>query len=126
MLLLALPNPMVWAVCLAALAGLVVEVVRRRSAIGVGLLAIVVTQWGPWLIDPRWAYTFYLTSIIPVLLVAAAWLVGRRRVHRWRLVLLTTGVATIVLFVFFYPVLTGHVLSNRALAARTWWWGWPD
>ncbi len=125
-LLLALPNPMVWAVCIAALAGLVVEAVRRRSAIGVGLLAIVATQWGPWLIDPRWAYTFYLTSIIPVLLVAAAWLVGRRRVHRWRLLLLTTGIATIVLFVFFYPVLTGHALSNRELAARTWWWGWPD
>jgi 4-amino-4-deoxy-L-arabinose transferase-like glycosyltransferase len=125
-LLLALPNPMVWATCLAALAGLIVEAVRRRSAIAVGLLAIVVTQWGPWLIDPRWAYTFYLTSIIPVLLIAGAWLVGRRRVHRWRVPLVAIGVVTVVLFAFFYPVLTGRAIPNQALGARTWWWGWPD
>ena len=64
-LLLALPNPLTWAVCLAALAGLIWRLVRRRRAIGIGLLAIVATQWGPWIFNRRWAYTFYLTAIIP-------------------------------------------------------------
>lgn len=119
------PNPMVWLVCMAALLGLLVRVVRRRSIIALVLLGVVVTQWGDWLINRRWAYTFYLTAIIPTLLVAAAWLVGPKRARRLRMPLVAVMVGTVVLSVFFYPVWTGRVLPNSALAQRIWWWGWP-
>lgn len=125
-LILALPNPMVWLVCLASLAGLVVGIVRRRTAIGVALLAVVASQWGPWLIGSRWAYTYYLTAIIPTLLIAAAWQIGRKRSRRRRTILIGSLLVTGALFVFFYPVWTGHALSNDQLAQRIWWWGWPD
>ena len=118
------PNPLVWLVCMGALVGLLVRVVRRRSTIALVLLGVVATQWGDWLINRRWAYSFYLTAIIPTLLVAAAWLVGPKRAGRLRMPLAAVMVGTVALFVFFYPVWTGGVLSNSAMAKRVWWWGW--
>ena len=120
------PNPMVWLVCMAALLGLLISVVRRRSTIAMVLLGVVATQWGDWLINRRWAYTFYLTAIIPTLIVAAAWLVGPKRARRLRMPLIAVMVCAVALFVFFYPVWTGRALPNSALAQRIWWWGWTD
>jgi dolichyl-phosphate-mannose--protein O-mannosyl transferase len=125
-LLLALPNPLTWAVCLAGLAGLLWRLVRRRRTIGIGLLAVVATQWGPWIFNRRWAYSFYLTAIIPTLIVAAAWLIGPKRARRLRLPLVGVMVVTVGLFVFFYPVWTGRVLPNSELGQRIWWWGWAS
>ena len=90
------------------------------------LLGVVATQWGDWLINRRWAYTFYLTAIIPTLIVAAAWLVGPKRARRLRIPLVAVMVCAVALFVFFYPVWTGRALPNSALAQRIWWWGWTD
>ena len=94
--------------------------------IGIGLLAVVATQWGPWIFNRRWAYTFYLTAIIPTLIVAAAWLVGPKRARRLRVPLVGVMVVAVGLFVFFYPVWVGRALPNSGLSRRIWWWGWPD
>ncbi len=121
--LMVFANPIVWLICLGALVGLVLRAVRGKSVMAAVLFGVPFLQWLPWLVSGRAAYTFYLTTVIPTLVVGAAWLIGpKQALHRRVPIFITLGLAVLA-WVFFRPVWIGQTMSNQQIGARMWWWG---
>lgn len=118
--ILSLANPVVWVTGLAGVLGLVGLLLRRRRGMAAWLLALTATQWVPWIINPRAAYTFYQASLIPLLVVGAAVSFAATTHRRWRRTAGVMVVAAFGCFVFFYPLWVGQPLSPAAYALRMW------
>lgn len=124
----SLANPLVWAVCMASIVGLLVLLARRRLGVAAWLLALAGTQWLPWVFNARESYSFYQGSLIPILLVGTgvvAARVERRPGRRWP-VRAGTGVVAVsgALFLLFYPIWTGLPLTGGEALWRLWLPGW--
>jgi dolichyl-phosphate-mannose--protein O-mannosyl transferase len=118
--ILSLANPFVWVTGLAGVLGLVGLLVRRRRGVAAWLLALAATQWVPWIINPRAAYTFYQASLIPLLVVGAAVSFAATTHRRWRRSAVVVLLAAFAGFAFFYPLWVGRPLSPAAYALRMW------
>ena len=125
--ILAIGNPLTWGSGAVVIAGLGVAWLRRGAS-HVGPEAVIVggalATYLPWLVltgSRTFVFTWYLLPTIPFLCAAIGLLVARI----WpsltgRLVTAAAGVAVLVSFVFFFPVLTAMPLSPDAWRARIW------
>jgi dolichyl-phosphate-mannose--protein O-mannosyl transferase len=124
--IVAVANPVVWYAGLAAGVILLIWAVFRRNVIAVVLLAFLAVQWGPWLLDPiapwklqdRYAYSFYITPLIPVLALMTTAVVARRA-FKWMAPVI--AVATIGAFAFYWPIWAGKPMSPDEIQARHYW-----
>ncbi len=116
-----------WAALLALAAALFWWVIGRDWRFGVPVLGVAAT-WIPWFqYAGRPEFFFYAIMLIPFSTTALAMALGRflgpahhpRR--RLRAMLVGLLVALVVLnFAFFYPILTGEVMSRPAWLMRMW------
>lgn len=139
--IIALGNPGLWWVSLAAVFPLAIGAFRRDRRAW-----YVVSFWGmqflPWMIVPRPVFFFYMTPAVPFLALAIAYAVKwmdevaeRRRRSRRRLLRttrLTPGavagaviaIVAVALFVYFYPIYSGMELHYDVLHRRWWFDAW--
>ena len=116
-----------WGAALAIGAALVWWLVGRDWRFGVPLLAIAATYL-PWFrYAGRPLFFFYAIMIVPFSATLLAMALGKllgpaRHPHRrLRAMLVGIAVALIILnFAFFYPILTGEVISRPAWLMRMW------
>ncbi|MDP8960385.1 MAG: hypothetical protein M3N32_01995 [Actinomycetota bacterium] len=139
--ILALGNPGLWWVALAALLPLAIGVFQRdRRAWYIVMFWAV--QFLPWLLVPRPGFFFYMVPVVPFLALAIAyaltWMdeVAERRRRGRRRLMGTIGatpgaltgaliaVAAVSLFVYFYPILSGMELPYEAIRHRWWFRAW--
>jgi dolichyl-phosphate-mannose-protein mannosyltransferase len=125
--ILAIGNPLTWWSSAAVLIGLGVAWVRRGAS-HLGPEAVIIggalAAYLPWLVitgSRTFVFIWYLLPAIPFLCAAVGLLVARV----WpsltgRLVTAVAGVAVLVSFAFFFPVLTAMPLSPDAWRARIW------
>lgn len=103
---------------------------RRRSWQAGAIAVPILIQFLPWLAIGRPLFLFYMTPIAPFLALGAIY--GLRDLARVgapdRRIFVPTVVALMIvavgLFVFFWPVLTGHHLSREAWELRVWFSSW--
>lgn len=123
--ILAVANPVVWAAGIGGLVALVVRVLWRRDRVAAIVVATVATQWLPWIVNTRAAYSFYEATVVPPLVVGAGYALsqGERRVWTW----VGPGivVAAAALFAYLYPLWTALPLSPHAAEARRLLGSWP-
>ncbi len=122
--ILSLANPVVWAVGLLGLGGLAGALLWRRRGVAAWVLALAATQWVPWIINPRAAYSFYQASLIPLMVVAAAVALAPTTNRWWRRCGVAVTAAACASFAFFYPVLAALPLGPTAYSLRMWLPGW--
>ncbi|MCU1352706.1 MAG: Dolichyl-phosphate-mannose--protein O-mannosyl transferase, partial [Acidimicrobiales bacterium] len=122
--ILAVANPVVW---FAGLLGLVATLVRsaRGDPVAAILLAAVATQWLPWVLSPRDAYSFYAVTLVPLLVLCAVrevglWPAGRAQ----QLVPAGVTFAATAAFAVLWPLWSAQPLSAARLRLLTWWPGW--
>ena len=65
-------------------------------------------------------FLYYMLPSVPFMCLAMAAVASSRTARRWRWLTIAFSAAAVALFAFFYPVLTGAPLSERALRARQW------
>jgi dolichyl-phosphate-mannose-protein mannosyltransferase len=116
---------------------------RRRDWRAAMILVAFAVQYLPWFPVDRPQFFFYMTPIVPFLVLAAVYtardlsdlriqqrdprtgaVVGRSTLSPYRPFVWVYVVAAVALFVFFYPVLTGARLSKGAVQLRIWLPGW--
>ncbi len=139
--ILALGNPGLWWVALAALFPLAIGAFQRDRRAW-----YIVTFWAvqflPWLLVPRPGFFFYMVPVVPFLALAIAYAVtwmdevaerrgrGRRRLPGTigptpgALTGALIAVAAVSLFVYFYPVYSGMELPYEAIRHRWWFRAW--
>ncbi|MEY2406256.1 MAG: dolichyl-phosphate-mannose-protein mannosyltransferase [Acidimicrobiaceae bacterium] len=124
--IVAVANPVVWFAGLASGVLLLFWAVFRRNVTAMLLLAFLAVQWGPWLLDPispwklqdRYAYSFYITPIIPVLALMTTAVLARPAFKWVRPVI---AAATVAAFVFYWPIWVGKPMSPDQIQARHYW-----
>jgi dolichyl-phosphate-mannose--protein O-mannosyl transferase len=124
--IVAVANPVVWFAGLASGVLLLFWAEFRRNIVAVVLLAFLAVQWGPWLVDPvapwklqdRYAYSFYITPLIPVLALMTTAVLARRTFKWVRPVI---AAATIAAFAFYWPIWVGKPMTPDQIQARHYW-----
>lgn len=121
---LAVANPVVWAVSIMAGLALLGIAIWKRAVFPALLVALGLSEFVPWLFT-RPPYSFYETALVPlmVLWVPLALLSVPRRPAR--LVAGAIGVAVLAMFVFLYPLWTAVPLSRSSYADRQLVATWP-
>lgn len=124
--ILALGNPLVWWPALAAGVWLLVRSFRSRRAervVATGWLA----QYLPWLVVGRALFFFYMTPVVPFMMIGLAGALGSlkevARPLKWA-VLAYLIIAVGMVTVYFYPVLVGGGLTQALWKSRMWFDRW--
>ncbi len=131
---LAIGNPAIWWVSIPAmLCCLVWWLVRRDWRAGAAVLGVL-AGWATWLPYPdRTKFYYYALEFEPFMIICIVLCLGliigpatarlRRRVAG---AALATGyvLAALVLFWYFYPILTGQVIPYADWLSRMWYPGW--
>jgi dolichyl-phosphate-mannose-protein mannosyltransferase len=103
---------------------------RRRSWQAGAIAVPILIQFLPWLVIARPLFLFYMTPIAPFLALAAVHALrdlARVGAPDRRIFVPTVGALLTVavgLFVFFWPVLTGQLISRDAWELRIWFGSW--
>jgi dolichyl-phosphate-mannose--protein O-mannosyl transferase len=127
-----LGNPLIWWGGVIAIGFILYFAVARRHSAALPIAVAFAAGWVPWLFFPeRTIFTFYAVAFIPYTVMALAlflYLASQRissnRHVLWRWPTTTFVVLTVVLTVFFYPILTGHSISNEMWQLRMWLPSW--
>lgn len=131
--ILSLPNPLTWWFGLLSIPLLGVLAWYRRNRAYLLLFAAYFAQWLPWIASPRmlFEYHFFPNDAIVMLAdtIALAWIweLARRSPEHRELAKWGIGVflaLTVVMFVYFYPVLAGDRITYAQWYARMWFPHW--
>jgi dolichyl-phosphate-mannose-protein mannosyltransferase len=128
---LAIGNPAIWWVSLPAIAVCLVFWLRRRDwRAGAALLGIA-AGWLPWLPFPhRTKFFYYALEFEPFLIICIVLCLGlmigpvRARLSRRVTGTALAGIyvlAVVIIFWYFYPLLTGHVLTYPDWLSHIWY-----
>ena len=139
--IIALGNPVLWWLSLAALVPLAIGAWKRDRRAWF-IIAFWAVQFVPWLIVSRPVFFFYMVPVVPFLALAVAYAVRwidevreRRALRRGRplretattpgaVVGAVIAVLAVAAFVYFYPVLTGLEMDYDAVRQRWWFDSW--
>lgn len=133
--ILAVGNPVVFWLSIPAIAYIAVAWRKRRDwRAGLAIVPIVL-QYAPWFFASRVQFLFYMTPIVPFLVLADTYLLrdlarvrlagaGSAEEERGVRPFLPLAVGLVVvavgLFAFFWPVLTGRPMTTDAWSRRMW------
>lgn len=139
--IIAVGNPAVWWVALGAVLPLLWGTVRRDRRAWF-IVVFLGMQFVPWLIVNRPVFFFYMTPVVPFLILAIAYAVtwmdeaveraAGRRGRALRMTGATPGAVTATLvalvavgtFIYFYPVYAGIELDYDLIRQRWWFDSW--
>jgi dolichyl-phosphate-mannose--protein O-mannosyl transferase len=105
---------------------------RRRDWQASLILTAFASQYFAWYLAARTAFLFYMTPITPFMVLALTYglrdlsevRLGENRVRALAPVAWLVVLASVVIFAFFFPVLTGRVISYSAWRQRMWLGSW--
>jgi dolichyl-phosphate-mannose--protein O-mannosyl transferase len=117
---------------------------RKRGDWRAGFVLVpLLGQWLPWFLVGRPQFFFYVLPMVPFMVLGGVYLakdlsavriiqrdretgavVAESSKHPYRPLAWIYVVGAVALFVWFWPVLTGHPLSNLAWRARIWFPKW--
>jgi dolichyl-phosphate-mannose-protein mannosyltransferase len=133
--ILGIGNPAIFWFSLLSIPWLAFAQWRRRDWVAGFIFVAIAAQYVPWFIPPalnKVQFLFYATPISPFLVLAATYVVrdlatmrvAGSRSRPFLPVAVGFVAASVALFVFFWPVLTGYPLSHTAWSARMWFRSW--
>src|SRR3954447_26079580 len=132
--ILMVGTPTLWFAFAPALLWVVWRLVARRDPAALVVVVAVAAGWLTWFMNPeRTMFIFYIAPVVPCSVIAVPLalqdVLGAQAPEPWRR---QVGLAAVCLyvsivaatFVFFYPVLTGRVLSHADWLLRMWFPSW--
>jgi dolichyl-phosphate-mannose--protein O-mannosyl transferase len=130
--ILGIGNPAIFWGGLVALVWAAMAWVGRRDWRG-GLIVVgFAAQYFPWYLAARTAFLFYMAPMTPFLVLACTFglkdmweaRIGEDRVRALAPLAALLVVASVGMFVFFFPILTGRTISYQAWHTRMWFRTW--
>jgi len=130
--ILGLGNPVVFWTCLVAIPyTFVMGMVRRDWRAGL-ILAAYAFQYFQWFLAARTSFLFYMTPITPFMVLALVYglrdmsdvRIGERRTRPLAPLAGLVVLASVVVFAYFFPVLTGRILPYAEWHKHMWFPRW--
>lgn len=123
--ILGIGNPAVWWPALLAYPLLAWRLLRRRDGRAAFLLAFVGLQYLPRFLVDRPGYLFYVTPVVPFIVLSLAYGAGLAAERRWlRWVPTALAFAACATCVYFLPLWLGTELPDSEEQARLWLSSW--
>ncbi|HET6895382.1 MAG TPA: phospholipid carrier-dependent glycosyltransferase [Candidatus Baltobacteraceae bacterium] len=131
--ILSLPNPLTWWFGLLSIPLLGVLAWTRKNKAYLLLFAAYFAQWLPWIASPRMLFQYHFFPNDAIIMMADAialqWIWERAQVTPEHRELAKWGIGivlamTLVLFVYFYPILAGDPISYATMHSRLWFPHW--
>lgn len=131
--ILSLPNPLTWWLGLFSVPLMGVLAWTRRNKAYMLLFAAYFAQWLPWIASPRMLFEYHFFPNDAIIMIADTialyWIWERaqtspehRQFAKWGIGLFLA--MTLVMFVYFYPILAADPISYAALQDRLWFRHW--
>ncbi|QWR76976.1 phospholipid carrier-dependent glycosyltransferase [Candidatus Magnetomonas plexicatena] len=110
-------NPAVWWLSIPAFSLMLLMVYRQRR-ISIGVIVVTVgflAQYLPWILVPRLTFIYHFYASVPFLIFSITYVImwlEEQSPKRYKLLTYSYLIIVFVLFVMFYPVLTGVTVSR--------------
>jgi hypothetical protein len=117
-------NPAVWWLGIPALAALLVITIARRDKLGLFILMALAAQYVPWIVIPRkLTFIYHFFSSLPFLIFAVTYICKLivERFPRTRYAIFGYVAIVVILFLMFYPVLSGYVVDKSYVEGYLRW-----
>ncbi len=123
--IVSMGNPLVWWLGLVAVIIVTVLAIRRREKGMIVILTAFCSQYLPWMLVTRLTFIYHYFAMVPFIVLCLVYVFkilneefGMRRWVNW----LYMGTA-LLLFILFYPVLSGMVVDKSYVANVLRWFG---
>ncbi|MHB8064824.1 MAG: phospholipid carrier-dependent glycosyltransferase [Ruminiclostridium sp.] len=125
--IICMGNPLIWWFSIPALITGIILVIKRRDKYMIVPIFGALFQYIPWMVVRRMAFIYHYFSVMPFLIIIMVYLLkifseyGGRSAKR---VVYLYLILTALLFIIFYPILTGMVIPRWYATILQWFPGW--
>lgn len=124
--IICMGNPLIWWFSIPALITGIVLAIRRKDRYMIVPILGALFQYIPWMVVRRMAFIYHYFSVMPFLIIIMVYLIkifyGYGRTAR-KLVYIYL-ILTALMFVMFYPILSGVIVPKWYASLLQWFPGW--
>lgn len=124
--IICMGNPLIWWISIPALITAIILVIKRKDKYMIVPIFGALFQYIPWMVVRRMAFIYHYFSVLPFLIIIIVYLLkvfselgkGARKIVYVYLIL------TALLFIMFYPILSGMIIPRWYASFLEWFPGW--
>lgn len=124
--IICMGNPLIWWFSIPALITGIILAIKRKDKYMVVPIFGALFQYIPWMVVRRMAFIYHYFSVIPFIIIIIVYLIkifselGKLAKRTMYVYLILTA----LLFIMFYPILSGIVIPRWYASFLTWFPGW--
>lgn len=123
--IVAMGNPAAWWLGFASIFSAIVEFINEKNYVCGFIIAIFFFQWLPYAVISRCLFLYHFYSNVPFLIFATVYFVNKSwGTRRDKIIWSAYFVFLVVLFVLFYPVISGTPIPYWWRDSLKWFRGW--
>lgn len=124
--IICMGNPLIWWLSIPALITGIVLTIRRKDRYMIVPIFGALFQYIPWMVVRRMAFIYHYFSVIPFLMIIMVYLlkIFCERGKTARKIVYIYLILTALLFVMFYPILSGAIVPRWYASLLQWFPGW--
>ena len=125
--IICMGNPLIWWFSIPALITGIILVIKRRDKYMIVPIFGALFQYIPWMVVRRMAFIYHYFSVMPFLIIIMVYLLkvfSERGGKSAKRVVYIYLLLTALLFVMFYPILSGMVIPRWYASFLEWFPGW--
>lgn len=113
--IVTLGNPLIWWVGICAMIATVFVSIRRKQYMVMSIFIAYGAQYIPWMLVPRETFIYHYFAMVPFIIISIVYIFQNleERNNRWKYGRWIYTILAIILFVMFYPALSGTVVSSE-------------
>jgi dolichyl-phosphate-mannose-protein mannosyltransferase len=121
-----LGNPAIWWIGIIAIISSIFIAVKKHDRKIVVVLVAIAAQYLPWVLIPRIAFIYHFFSIVPFAILAIVYVIKNieEKYPKARYMVYVYLTVVALLFIWFYPVLSGMEVDSSYIANLRWLKSW--
>lgn len=125
----AMGNPAVWWVCCAGTAAALIKLIRGKlkpNAAWFVLFTALLAEFLPWVLVTRCTFIYHYFASVPFIILISAYLLKQKEEHdpAWGKAKWIWMGAAVLLFILFYPAISGMVVPRAYIGFLEWLPSW--
>ena len=124
--IICMGNPLIWWFSIPALITGIVFAIKRKDKYMVVPILGALFQYIPWMVVRRMAFIYHYFSVVPFLIIVMVYLlkIFYELGNTAKKIVYIYLILTALLFVMFYPILSGAIVPRWYASFLTWFPGW--
>lgn len=119
-------NPMIWWPSIITLIATAIIGFKKRDYKAFIILTGYLSSYLPWVFVPRLTFIYHYFTAVPFALISMVYCFNEllNKDKRWKIAIILCAILTFVLFIYFFPVLSGSPASYQKIQSLEWFKSW--